>query len=214
MAFKETSLYQYSKPDLTIVAGDHEIEVHEFVLASQSEFFKVALRCKLKESGERRITLSEIQPGIIFMVLNWLYRAPLTPYFTAAAPEVVFSSQSTQSLKNIMQVFDFLQIKGAGRDYCKFVEEYLQKIGTVDFPQIPNSRAEDIVIQTNEVYKSGGSITKEAFGKLVYGIAADKTSYPVSGDFIKAFEKLSDPDGRYFRDLASALTRKLKPPSR
>ncbi|KAF3313250.1 kelch-like 2, Mayven [Orbilia oligospora] len=170
MGFKETPFYLYSKPDVTIVAGDNEIEVHEFVLASQSEFFKAALHCGLKESRERRIALPEIQPNTIFAVLNWLYRAPLVPYFQGDNAPSVFSQDSTESLKAIMQAFDFLQIKGAGRDYCKFVEEYLQKVGTSCYICPRDPEACYIVIQLNEVYKSGGSITAEAMERLVCGI--------------------------------------------
>ncbi|KAF3196403.1 kelch-like 2, Mayven [Orbilia oligospora] len=170
MGFKETPLYLYSKPDVTIVAGDEEIGVHEFVLASQSEFFKAALHCGLKESRERRITLPEIQPKAIFAVLNWLYRAPLVPYFQNNDPSHVFSKGSTESLKAILQAFDFLQIKGAGRDYCKFVEENLQKVRTSCYNRLGAPEASHIVIQVNEIYKSGGSITAEAMERLVCGI--------------------------------------------
>ncbi|KAF3285949.1 hypothetical protein TWF970_009516 [Orbilia oligospora] len=50
MAFKEMPIYLYSKPDVILVIGDSEfeIEAHEYTLASQSEFFKAALRSGLK----------------------------------------------------------------------------------------------------------------------------------------------------------------------
>ncbi|KAF3279360.1 hypothetical protein TWF132_000631 [Orbilia oligospora] len=210
MAFKETPLYLYSKPDVTIVAGDDEIGVHEFVLASQSEFFKAALHCGLKESREKRITLPEIQPKVIITVLNWLYRAPLDPYFDGATPDGVFSDGSSKKLKDIMQAFDFLQIKGVGRDYCKFVEEHLQKIKTNEFSRVYTYHARPIIVQSNEIYKSGGSITKEALAKLVSGIAADKSSNPVADDFIRALQLLPDPDGRFFRDFSLELIKRIK----
>ncbi|KAF3207646.1 hypothetical protein TWF106_011665 [Orbilia oligospora] len=205
-----TPLYLYSKPDVTIVAGDDEIGVHEFVLASQSEFFKTALNCGLKESREKRITLPEISPKVITTVLNWLYRAPLDPYFDGVTPDSVFSDRSSKTLEGIMQTFDFLQIKGVGRDYCKFVEEHLQKLKTDEFPRVYTPHARPIIVQLNEVYKSGGSITKEALAKLVSGIAADKSSYPVANDFIKALQLLPDPDGRFLRDFSSELIKRIK----
>ncbi|KAF3146695.1 hypothetical protein TWF569_005013 [Orbilia oligospora] len=210
MAFKETPLYLYSKPDVTIVAGDDEIGVHEFVLASQSEFFKAALHCGLKESREKRITLPEIQPKVIITVLNWLYRAPLDPYFDGATPNSVFSDGSSKKLKDIMRAFDFLQIKGVGRDYCKFVEEHLQKIKTNEFSRVYTHHARPIIVQSNEIYKSGGSITKEALAKLVSGIAADKSSNPVADDFIRALQLLPDPDGRFLRDFSLELIKRIK----
>ncbi|EGX54286.1 hypothetical protein AOL_s00004g319 [Orbilia oligospora ATCC 24927] len=215
MGFKETPFYLYSKPDVTIVAGDNEIEVHEFVLASQSEFFKAALHCGLKESRERRIALPEIQPNTIFAVLNWLYRAPLVPYFQDKDASSVFSEASTRMLQDIMQAFDFLQIKGAGKDYCKFVEEYLQKVGTGCYPRPENSHAHHIVTQMNEVYKSGGSITAEAIERLVCGIDESRaftyrTYSNVGACFFQAFQGISDPDGRCFRDLLLPYARKFQ----
>ncbi|KAF3162477.1 hypothetical protein TWF225_007781 [Orbilia oligospora] len=205
-----TPLYLYSKPDVTIVAGDDEIGVHEFVLASQSEFFKAALHSGLKESREKHITLPEIQPKVIITVLNWLYRAPLDPYFDGATPDDVFSDGSSEKLNDIMRAFDFLQIKGVGRDYCKLVEEYLQKIKTDEFSRVYSYQARPIIVQSNEIYKSGGSITKEALAKLVSGIAADKSSNHVADDFIRALQLLPDPDGRFLRDFSLELIRRIK----
>ncbi|RVD86368.1 uncharacterized protein DFL_004648 [Arthrobotrys flagrans] len=209
MAFKKTPLYLYSKPDLTIAVGDSDIEVHEYVLASQSEFFKAALRSGLEESQKRRITLPEIQPNIMLIVLNWLYRAPPTSHYSihASHTQDEFSSESAQALKDILQAFDFLQINGAERDYCKLVEESLQKIGTHDRLQINGSDAKSIVIQLNEVYKAKGSISKKALGRLVNGIYAERRSFAVPNDFMSASEQLPDPNGRCFRDISLAFAR-------
>ncbi|KAK6527020.1 hypothetical protein TWF281_010216 [Arthrobotrys megalospora] len=211
-SFKKTPLYHYSDPDVTLVIGENEVKVHEYVLASQSEFFKAALRCGLKESQEKRITLPEIQPDNVFVVLNWLYRAPLRSHFKKDIRET-FSDESTEKLTKIMEAFDFLQIKGAGRDYCKFVEERLQQLAPNTW-EFRDEQTGNIVTILNEVYRAEGSITQEAMDRLVehmvYRSRLPRSSPTVLGTFIEAAANLLEPEGRCFRDISLALGRSLR----
>ncbi|KAF3162476.1 hypothetical protein TWF225_007780 [Orbilia oligospora] len=214
MAFKETPIYLYSKPDIILVIGDSEfeIEAHEYTLASQSEFFKAALRSGLKESQERRITLPEITKNNMITILNWLYRVPLETYYAYNLHgKQPFSKETAQTLKDIMQTFDFLQIKGGGRDYCKFMEQSLKEIGFENTGTRLNAEdAESIVTQLNELYKSGASISPSAMDNLVDEITRIyKTTDAISLKFIEVFGKLSDPDGKCFRDISVAYAREL-----
>ncbi|EGX54287.1 hypothetical protein AOL_s00004g320 [Orbilia oligospora ATCC 24927] len=209
-------IYLYSKPDVILAIGDSEfeIEAHEYTLASQSEFFKAALRSGLKESQERRITLPEITKDNMITVLNWLYRVPVETYYAYNMHgKQPFSKETAQALKDIMQTFDFLQIKGAGRDYCKFMEQSLKEIrvgstGT----QLNAEDAESIVTQLNELYKSGASISPSAMNNLVDEITRGYSNLgddSIPQNFIEVFGKLSDPDGKCFRDISVAYAREL-----
>ncbi|KAF3090325.1 hypothetical protein TWF594_003394 [Orbilia oligospora] len=213
MAFKEMPIYLYSKPDVILVIGDSEfeIEAHEYTLASQSEFFKAALRSGLKESQERRITLPEITKNNMITVLNWLYRVPVETYYAYNLHgRKPFSKETAQTLKDIMQTFDFLQIKGAGRDYCKFMEQTFQEMGVESTRiELDAGDAEGIVTQLNELYKSGASISPGAMDNLVNEIIRNRTTDAISRKFIEVFGNFSDPDGKCFRDISVAYAREL-----
>ncbi|KAF3146694.1 hypothetical protein TWF703_003965 [Orbilia oligospora] len=214
MAFKEMPIYLYSKPDVILVIGDSEfeIEAHEYTLASQSEFFKAALRSGLKESQERRITLPEITKNNMITVLNWLYRVPVETYYAYNLHgRKPFSKETAQTLKDIMKTFDFLQIKGAGRDYCKFMEQTFQEMGVESTRIELDARdAESIVTQLNELYKSGASISPGAMDNLVNEIIRGyKITDAILRKFIEVFGKFSDPDGKCFRDISVAYARGL-----
>ncbi|KAK6351982.1 hypothetical protein TWF718_005130 [Orbilia javanica] len=216
MSFKETPFYTFASPDITLVVGDQNIAVHEYVLSPQSEFFKAALRSETKEAYQRRIKLPEIKLNVMTEVLNWLYRAPLTSPLDAG--DTAFSNNSIAKMKEILHAHDFLQIKGATRDYCKFIEDELQKLGTDPTIRHPNEDGFGTLITfhrnytgniaeiLNEVYGSGCAISKEAMARLVAILAYDNTG-PESrlSRFAAAVEKISDPDGEFFRDISLAL---------
>ncbi|KAK6517550.1 Kelch-like 12 [Arthrobotrys megalospora] len=214
MSFKETPFYNYAGPDITLIVGDEQIPAHEYVLSAQSDFFKAALRSETKEAYQRRIKLPEIRPTVMVEVLNWLYRAPLTSPLDAG--DTAFSDTSVNRMREILQAHDFLQIKGAGKDYCKFLEESLQKLGAdpLDpkndglgaFTSFHRNYTSNIVTILNTLYKSGCSITKESMAKLVAALARDNKG-PESrlSRFMEAAKKLPEPDGVYFRDISLAL---------
>ncbi|KAK6499469.1 hypothetical protein TWF506_004099 [Arthrobotrys conoides] len=217
MSFKETPFYTFASPDITLVAKDQEFRVHEYVLSPQSGFFKAALQSETKEAYERCIKLPEIQPNIMTEVLNWLYRAPLTSPLDTG--DTAFSTPSLGRMKEILHAHEFFQIKGATREYCKFIEDELQKLGTD--PSVRHPREDgngtfhtfhrnytsNVVEILNEVYKSGCTINKEAIARLVATIAYDNNG-PESrlSRFATTTEKLQDPNGMFFRDISLALT--------
>ncbi|KAK6510250.1 Kelch-like protein 10 [Arthrobotrys musiformis] len=216
MSFKETPFYTFSQPDITLVVGDQELPVHEYVISPQSDFFKAALRSETKEAYERRIKLPEIQPKVMVEVLNWLYRAPLTSPLDAG--DTAFSDTSISRMKEILEAHEFLQIKGAMRDYCKFVEDNLQKLGTDPTVRRPRedgngtfvtfhrNYTSNIVGILNDAYKSGCTISKGAMARLIATVAYGNEG-PDSRltRFTTAVERLPDPDGAYFRDISLAL---------
>ncbi|KAK6333246.1 hypothetical protein TWF718_011067 [Orbilia javanica] len=203
--FESTPLYLYSKPDIVIIVGDEVLRAHEFVLASQSGFFKAALHSGLQESQTRRIELPEIEPKILLIVLNWLYRAPLERYWTHDQ----FSVQSSSQLKSILEAFDFLQIKGAERDYSKLLNDGLQAISSGSLYH-SNKEVASIVMQLNEVYKAEGSVSVEALDRVFDEIYVRKShghNYALSHEFTGACGNLSNPNGNCFRDVALAIAR-------
>ncbi|KAF3099051.1 hypothetical protein TWF569_009233 [Orbilia oligospora] len=216
MSFKETPFYTFAPPDITLVAKDQAFRVHDYVLSPQSEFFKTALQSETKEAYERCIKISEIQPNVMTEVLNWLYRAPLTSPLDTG--DTAFSTSSVAKMKEILQAHEFLQIKGATREYCKFIEDELQKLGTDPTVRHPRedgngtfltfhrNYTSNIAELLNEIYRSGCTVSKEAIARLVATISYDNNGNECRlSRFATAVEKLQDPDGRFFRDISLAL---------
>lgn len=214
MSYKESLLYLYSKPDVTLVAGEEEIGVHESVIAVYSDFFKAALNSGLKESRERRIEINEIEPEILTVVLNWLYRVPLTPLFNTDITRVetlgTLLSDDITKIKKIFQAFDFLQIKGAGIHYVRFLEDKLRESGPNIFPVTPTA-SRNVATALNEVYRCGSSITESSLSALVKEIY--KNSGPLLNNYIRelgnGLRALKDPDSRFLQDISVALTNVL-----
>ncbi|KAK6506399.1 hypothetical protein TWF506_011310 [Arthrobotrys conoides] len=212
MAFKESPLYLYSKPDVTLVVGEEEIPVHESVIAVFSEFFKAALNCGLKESHERRIEINEIEPEILTTVLNWLYRVPLTPLFNTdpQAPEtmrILLFKETVQKLNSILRAFDFLQIKSGGTVYFRFLEDTVRNMG-VSRPYFEPQSTRNLVILLNEAYRYGFCLTQQSFKSFlneVYRLTYFPTeNYMWSlGEGIKT---LQDPDVKFLQDISVSLT--------
>ncbi|KAK6338511.1 hypothetical protein TWF730_002574 [Orbilia blumenaviensis] len=216
MSFKETPFYKFSSPDITILIGGDEIPAHEYVLTPQSEFFNAALRSETKEALQRRIKLPEIRPEVMTEVLNWLYRAPLvSPLDTG---DTAFCDKSMAKMKEILKAHDILQIKGAARDYCKFVEENLQKLGTDPTVRHPHedgygtyntfhrNYTGNIVSTLNDLYSCDCRISKDAMTRLVATVSYDNKGPDARlSRFMSAVEKLETPNGTYFRDISLAF---------
>ncbi|KAK6349104.1 hypothetical protein TWF730_009863 [Orbilia blumenaviensis] len=207
LRFKESPLYAYGDPDATIVVGDDEIQAHEYVLASQSEFFKAAFRSECKEFIEKRFTLPEIEPEIVYIVLNWLYRVPLK---SPLPPDIrrAFAKEPTKKLVEVLQAFDFLQIKGAGEEYGKFVEDALKDLGFHDEYPYPED-FKNIVTMLNEVYKANGTMAGGSLERLASAMTRGGVENRAMSEFLYAMRHLPDPDGECFRDIAMALGREL-----
>eukprot|EP01129_Flabellula_baltica_P005347 TRINITY_DN1930_c0_g1_i1.p1 TRINITY_DN1930_c0_g1~~TRINITY_DN1930_c0_g1_i1.p1 ORF type:complete len:1123 (-),score=233.46 TRINITY_DN1930_c0_g1_i1:19-3357(-) len=59
--------------DLTLVAGDEEFKVHKAVASSRSSYFRGMLTSGMKESGQKVITLSDVNPRILEALLEYMY---------------------------------------------------------------------------------------------------------------------------------------------
>ncbi|KAF3196404.1 hypothetical protein TWF679_005221 [Orbilia oligospora] len=221
MAFKETPIYLYSNPGVILVVENSEIKAHEDTLASQSGYFKAVLHTEPREFRSlKRITIPGVTKNNMITVLNWLYRAPVESYYTRnlRGEQQPFSSETAHALKDIVKTFGFLQIKGAGRDYCKFMEQSLQERGVkcprlgVEKPitQLTVENARSIVTQLNELYKSGGSISGSAINNIVDEIARRfRTGDVILREVIEVFGKLPDPHGKWFRHISVSYARNL-----
>ncbi|KAK6497674.1 hypothetical protein TWF481_012079 [Arthrobotrys musiformis] len=182
MSYKKTPLYLYSKPDVILVVGDNEIEAHENVIAVYSDFFKAALTSGLKEAHSKRIEINEIEPQILDVVLDWLYRVPLTPLFNTDLNKqeslpLLLSKDVRAKVKALFRAFDFLQIKGAEGYYVRYLEEELRKLpcGNLTITISPDNSYE-VVDALNEVYQCGYSITGESLDRLVGAVYSSRTS--------------------------------------
>ena len=62
-----------------VVGGNAEIfKVHKAIICQNSDFFRAACKNDFKEKREGIITLSEIQPDILRIVLKWIYESEYT----------------------------------------------------------------------------------------------------------------------------------------
>ncbi|KAK6524552.1 hypothetical protein TWF281_011458 [Arthrobotrys megalospora] len=203
-------LYLYSEPDVTLIAGGRGIRVHEHVVAAQSDFFKAALRSGLKESHERRIELREIEPDILIIVLNWLYRAPIKSPLPNSQGIFwgLFSDPATKKMKATLRAFDFLQIKGAAGDHVKVFEGILGSLKSDD--GFDPCRYGNIFIVLNEVYKAGCSLSEGAMSNLFKVILGSVRRRPFIEKLNEVLRDLQDPNGECFRDISLALATQFR----
>ncbi|KAK6345970.1 hypothetical protein TWF730_010307 [Orbilia blumenaviensis] len=210
MLFKKTPLYLYSEPDVTLIVGSQkeEMEVHESVVAVYSDFFKAALRSGLKESYEKRIELPEINPDILIVILNWLYRVPLTPLFNPDldTPETLATALSlpmVEKLNSILRTFDFLQIKNAEVHYIRFLEDKMR--GPKPLPDVHGmfSPRVSIIKGLDSVYRYGYCIKADSLRNL-FGALVKQSSFAII--WLKEdLAGLQEPDAMCLRDICAAL---------
>lgn len=53
------------------------MSVHKIVLVAHSEYFEKMLTCNFKESNEKEITLQEIEPNAIELLIDFMYTLQL-----------------------------------------------------------------------------------------------------------------------------------------
>ncbi|KAF3207353.1 hypothetical protein TWF679_008420 [Orbilia oligospora] len=205
-------LYLYFEPDATLVVEEEEIKVHETVIVVYSGFFKAALNSGLKESHERRIEIHEIGLDTMTVVLNWLYRVPLTPlYDTDLKKEEtvinLFSDTTVEKIDKILRAFDFLQIKGAEVFYWRFMEEQCRKFKWEQSYHFVPEIYHNIPTALNRVYRYGYSLPEESLDGMIREIKEG------GGKFIKnlgdGLKELEEPDPRFLRDLSVSLANVL-----
>ncbi|KAK6333245.1 hypothetical protein TWF718_011066 [Orbilia javanica] len=194
-AFEKSPLYLYDDPDYTIVFEDEEIKVHGRVIGPQSDFFKALIRSQLKESQTKFIPLPEMELQHVVVALNWMYRVPLEPHN-------LFSQGAAKELQGILETFRFLQIKDAAGEYFKSIDKSLRGIGGKT-GHMSSTNIDSIIIQVNEIYRAGGSVTKKALDRMVQSVYRGSLSTRFAG----VLENLPDPDVRCFRDIMLAVMR-------
>ena len=206
-------LYLYSEPDVTLVVGEDEIKVHENVIAVYSGFFKAALNSGLKESRERRIKIREIEPDTLTVILDWLYRVPLTPLFDTDIEkeetiEDLLSNNTTKKISDILRAFDFLQIKGAEFPYMRFVQNKFRNLDSGQNFEPKASR--NIVVVLNEVYRYGYCLPEASLVTLVreiYQRAYDsRNNHNHIAAVIGGLKTLQDPNAKFLQDFSVSLT--------
>ncbi|KAF3085835.1 hypothetical protein TWF102_011270 [Orbilia oligospora] len=213
MSFKESPLYLYSEPDATLVVGEEEIKVHETVIVVYSGFFKAALNSGLKESHERRIEIHEIGLDTMTVVLNWLYRVPLTPlYDTDLKKEEtvndLFSDTTLKKIDNILQAFDFLQIKGAEVFYWRFVEDQCRKFKWGQPYYFVLETCHNIPITLNSIYRYGYSLPEGSLDGMIQEIK-ERSNKDFTRNLRNGLKKIEEPDPRFLRDFSVSLANVL-----
>ncbi|EGX47136.1 hypothetical protein AOL_s00097g182 [Orbilia oligospora ATCC 24927] len=212
MSFKESPLYLYFEPDATLVVEEEEIKVHETVIVVYSGFFKAALNSGLKESHERRIEIHDIGLDTMTVVLNWLYRVPLTPlYDTDLKKEEtvndLFSNTTLKKIDNILQAFDFLQIKGAEVFYWRFMEDQCRKFKWGPPYFVPET-CRNIPAALNSIYRYGYSLPEKYLDRVIREIKENGGNSFI-GNLRGGLKKIEEPDPRFLRDLSVSLANVL-----
>ncbi|KAK6331712.1 hypothetical protein TWF718_002258 [Orbilia javanica] len=217
MEFKESPLYLYSKPDVTLVVGEEQIEVHENVIAVYSGFFKAALNSGFKESHERRIEIHDIELENLTVVLNWLYRVPLTPLFnpdtsTRESFYTLNSPNMVQRLADIHQAFDYFHIKGFELPLTRFIESQFREVGGQD--RFVEGLCKNVVTISNNLYKNGYNIDQAYLDILIKAFFSARTCTAKGHMHIKgscmtelkdALNGLPDPDAKFFKAVFTSM---------
>ncbi|KAM9322697.1 kelch-like protein 40a [Pholidichthys leucotaenia] len=63
--------------DCVLKVKDKEFPCHRLVLAASSPFFKAMFLSKLEESKKREIVLKDVEPGVMGMILRYLYTSDI-----------------------------------------------------------------------------------------------------------------------------------------
>ncbi|KAF3224212.1 hypothetical protein TWF106_004413 [Orbilia oligospora] len=204
-------LYLYFEPDATLVVEEEEIKVHETVIVVYSGFFKAALNSGLKESHERRIEIHEIGLDTMTVVLNWLYRVPLTPLYDTdlkkeETVDNLFSNTTVKKIDDILRAFDFLQIKGAEVFYWRFMEDQCRKFKWGQPYYFSSETCHNIPTALNIIYRYGYSLPEESLNRVIQEVRKRGNG---TGNLRDGLKEIEEPDPRFLRDFSVSLANVL-----
>ncbi|XP_067655054.1 kelch-like protein diablo [Haliotis asinina] len=94
--------------DVIICVGGREFPCHRVVLASFSAYFRAMFACNLVESSQRKVTLNNVEPGIVETLLEFAYTS-----------EILITHQNVQSLLSAANLFEILTVRDA---CCQYLE--------------------------------------------------------------------------------------------
>ncbi|KAJ6258065.1 hypothetical protein Dda_6978 [Drechslerella dactyloides] len=200
MSFDSAPLYTFQATDLIIEVGDEgdRFDAHKHILAAQSEYFRKACRPNtFKESFKDLVKLPGVKPGTMIKILEWIYRSDVSISFPTSADEA-------GAVLDILAAADYLQIDGLGRDYGFKFERALGNM-------LVGSQPIDYALQImNEIYRGGGTINQDELRALVIRVKEVDSAFGgyYSGRLRmlpEACEKIKEPNGEFFRELAIAV---------
>jgi len=89
--------------DVTLCAGNEEIDCHRNILAASSEFFMAMFQTELDESGKSKIPIKEMEASTLRLVLDYVYTG-----------KVELSTETVQSVLSAANLFQMVHL----RDGC------------------------------------------------------------------------------------------------
>ncbi|KAK9502604.1 hypothetical protein O3M35_011343 [Rhynocoris fuscipes] len=97
--------------DITIVAEGQKFPAHRIVLSSFSPYFKAMFLSKLAESRQNTVTLHEVDPEMLKLLLDYAYSS-----------HILITRSNVQSLLSAANLLQVLPVKEAA---CRFLENHM-----------------------------------------------------------------------------------------
>ncbi|KAK6330418.1 hypothetical protein TWF696_003515 [Orbilia brochopaga] len=192
-------LYTSQYTDLTLLIGEEATKfcVHRNILTIHSEFFQVACgNPNFKESAEQLVRLPEVDVETMTNILRWCYQAPL------AIPEDMVSDVGYETVRNLLDAADYLNIQGVFRLVTRAVDDYLYRCSKW------RSDREDAAADEQKkvdllcrIYDYGGKMEDDCLRKYLNSL---KESHNL-GLFMNMVKELEDCHPKLFRDIMVAL---------
>ena len=101
------TLYQFKHfVDVTLVAGNKELECHRNILAISSPYFMTMFLTGLAEGQQKKIHIKEMDGGTLEMVLNYIYLG-----------EVMLSTDNVQNVLSAANLFQIMSLREGCADF-------------------------------------------------------------------------------------------------
>ena len=113
--------------DITIEAKGEVFPCHRAVLACSSEYFQAMFSCNLKESCKGVVTMNDIEPLILHLLIDYAYTSSIT-----------INTTNAQTLLEISNRLQFTKITQA---CCDFLKENLDPTNCLGIWQLANTHS-------------------------------------------------------------------------
>lgn len=138
--------------DVKLSVGDHEVDAHSVILAARSPVFKQMLDSGMKESSTHRVSITDMDPGVLNLFINFMYSGTVDDLSCAGeaticalmhagskyeVPSLVeFCAEKVKEFVSVDNSVDWLLVAEQFnverlRDFCaKFIGTHLSQVQT------------------------------------------------------------------------------------
>ncbi|XP_072013621.1 kelch-like protein 24 [Amphiura filiformis] len=113
--------------DVTIEARGEVFPCHRAVLACSSEYFKAMFSCNLKESSKGVVTMNDIDPQILHLLIDYAYTSSI--------------SINTVNAQTLLEISNRLQFANITQACCKFLQDHLDPTNCLGIWQLASTHS-------------------------------------------------------------------------